>query len=111
MHLHIHAGNILINMLMKKWYNKEFDKGGQIVSRPCTLTIERFKLYYHGIFVFLFGWSIVTLLHSLSSQALSGNVSKDLLNQMLKDDYIYKTPPKSTGREVRITLCKVYRFD
>ena len=40
------------------------------------------------------------LVHSLPSQALSGNVSNDLLNQMLKDEYIHKTPPKSTGREV-----------
>ena len=32
-------------------------------------------------------------------QAEQGKVCQDLLHQLLKDDFYYKSPPKSTGRE------------
>lgn len=37
---------------------------------------------------------------SFDMQAEQGKVCQDLLHQLLKDDFYYKSPPKSTGREV-----------
>jgi anhydro-N-acetylmuramic acid kinase len=55
-------GNMMIDLLMKRFYNKEFDNNGEI--------------------------------------AASGKLDKDLLLALItKDNFIEKTPPKSTGRE------------
>jgi len=55
-------GNILIDLLTKKFFNKKFDRDGKIAS--------------------------------------SGNFNEELFKRILEiDDFIYKKPPKSTGRE------------
>ena len=48
--------------------------------------------------------------------ALSGNVIPEILNELIKDEYLYKMPPKSTGREkyskeALENLAKEYDFD
>ncbi|MBR6299033.1 MAG: anhydro-N-acetylmuramic acid kinase [Candidatus Gastranaerophilales bacterium] len=55
------CGNIMIDYCMNKFFNKKFDKDGEI--------------------------------------AKSGNVSDVWLNELLSDEYYYKKPPKTTGRE------------
>ncbi len=54
-------GNIMIDYCMQKFYNKPYDKDGEI--------------------------------------AKSGNISSSWLNCLLQDEYYFKNPPKTTGRE------------
>ncbi len=54
-------GNIMIDYCMQKFYNKPYDKDGEI--------------------------------------AKSGNISSSWLDCLLQDEYYFKNPPKTTGRE------------
>lgn len=55
------CGNLMIDYCMRKFYNKPYDKDGEI--------------------------------------AQSGTVCENWLNCLLEDEYYYKEPPKTTGRE------------
>ncbi|XP_064395795.1 anhydro-N-acetylmuramic acid kinase-like isoform X2 [Halichondria panicea] len=54
-------GNVLIDTLMKKWFDCDFDRDGEM--------------------------------------ALTGKTSIELLDYLMKDEFIFRQPPKSTGRE------------
>lgn len=79
-------GNVLIDALMLRWYGAEFDQDGRMVS--CT----------HPPFTSNCDVRIFLL------QALIGKVSTELLDNLLKDEFLATAPPKSTGREVAVQL-------